>query len=267
MNNPIHVARGFIYDPDCASLRCLLAEATRQGMQPWRDQQRRCIGWKSQRAGSAPKNRLLMFHGNAGCALDRADIVRGFESLKAGLWEVYILEYPGYGARLGTPAEKSFKVAADSAVQLLLRKNKRPLFIAGESIGTGVATYIAARFPRTIPGLFLITPFDTFGRAARAVIRRWVFPKAMRRFPVPITAFLMTEGYDNVRELARYKGRLSVLLARKDEIIPVQLGQNLYDRYSGIKRLWIDPQATHNTVIKPNAQRWQEISDFLVAHI
>jgi hypothetical protein len=32
--------------------------------------------------------------------------------------------------------------------RLFRKKGKRPLFVAGESIGTGVATYIAGRFPR-----------------------------------------------------------------------------------------------------------------------
>jgi hypothetical protein len=68
-----------------------------------------------------------------------------------------------------------------------------------------------------------------------------------------------------VRELVRFRGRLATLLAGKEEVIPLKLGQNLYDRYSCPKRLWLDRRATHNTVIKLNAKWWREVSDFLLA--
>ena len=164
-----------------------------------------------------------------------------------------MLEYPGYGARDGAPGERSFKTAAEAAVRLLCKKSKRPLFVAGESIGTGVATYIAGRFPRSISGAFLVSPFDTFAKVVRALTR------------IPIPSVLLPDRYDSVRELVRFRGRLATLLAGKDEVIPVKLGQNLYDRYSGPKRLWVDQRATHNTVIKLNAKWWREVSDFLLA--
>lgn len=252
MKHPLAAIRERIYYPRCESLRRLSAEAAAEGLRPWRDQHEQYIGWKRHRSGARAKNRLLVFHGNADCAVSRYAIVYGFEALSGGSWEVYLLEYPGYGARLGAPGEKAFKAATEAAVRLLQRESKRPLFIVGESIGSGVAAYIAGRFPKTICGLLLITPFDTFARLVRAIVR------------IPIPSILLTEQYHNIRELNRYKGRLAVLLAGKDDIVPVKLGRNLYNRYSGPKRLWVDGRATHNSIIKPNAKWWHEISDFLL---
>ena len=227
-------------------------------MRPWWDRQRKCLGWRSMRSGRRAKNRLLVFHGNEGYALDRSDIVRAFEHLDGSSWEVYVLEYPGYGARPGRPAKETLTLAGERAVRMLRQKSKKPLFIAGESIGSGVACHVAAQFPRSISGVFLITPFDTFANAARAIIRASV------GFPVPVP--IPIERYNNVRELARYEGPLAVLLAGRDDVIPVDLGKRLYDGYSGRKRLWTDPRATHNTVLKPSASWWSEISEFLLAN-
>jgi hypothetical protein len=64
LRHPIVRLREFIYYPRCASFRQLSVEASACALRPWRDQQRRYIGWRSQRRRARAKNRLLVFHGN-----------------------------------------------------------------------------------------------------------------------------------------------------------------------------------------------------------
>ena len=64
-------------------------------------------------------------HGNAGQALDRhhcSELFRGLH--ESGPWEVYVLEYPGYGPRPGQPSEQTLRDAALQAMDLL--QTERP---------------------------------------------------------------------------------------------------------------------------------------------
>ena len=90
--------RSLIYHPSHASESEMLRDARAERCEPWRDGGSAIIGWKGARKAGQPAapNRLLVFSGNAGCALDRAYYVRGFEHYTGGAkWEVYLFEYPG----------------------------------------------------------------------------------------------------------------------------------------------------------------------------
>src|SRR5690348_10269295 len=63
----------------------------------------------------------LMMHGNAGQAADR-DYVLNCMSDQDSL---YVLEYPGYGLREGSPCLESMNQAASQAYQLLRSQNQK----------------------------------------------------------------------------------------------------------------------------------------------
>ncbi len=89
-----------------------------------------------------PKNVWLLTHGNAGQAADRSYVLPCFSSDDS----VYILEYPGYGLRPGAPSEESFNRAAREAYELLRTQFPHtPVCAAGESIGTGPASWLPGR--------------------------------------------------------------------------------------------------------------------------
>src|SRR5438105_1044103 len=79
---------------------------------PW-SEGKRVIGYC--REVPNPRTIWLMTHGNAGQAADR-DYVLSHLSAEDSL---YVLEYPGYGARDGTPSRKSMNQAALEAYRLL----------------------------------------------------------------------------------------------------------------------------------------------------
>src|SRR5688572_10840967 len=153
--------RWLIYFPMHAPENTMLALAADTGLKPWRDAGGQIIGWRnrSPRTETA-KNRLLVFHGNAGYALMRFHFVHGFESMNHGAaWEVTLFEYPHFGARPGRLGERSIREAATSAVRQLLVEDARPLFLLGESLGSGPACAMLEQTPERIAGVFLITPY------------------------------------------------------------------------------------------------------------
>ena len=244
--------RQMIYYPAVADERVLLEQAARLGLKPWRDRHQGLIGWQPASQGESGR-RMVVFHGNAGFALHRDYFVEGFQALAEG-WEVFLFEYPGYGARSGSPSEEAIKAAATQAVELLFSRDARPIYLIGESLGGGVASHLAAAFPEQVAGLLLVTPFSSLVDVA-AHHFKWL----------PVRAAL-SERYDSMEPLTRYRGPVAFLLAGEDEVVPKVLGQRLYDHYDGPRWIRVIPGAGHNSLpVYPGADWWGEVSAFLLA--
>jgi hypothetical protein len=235
----------------------LLASAESQGLKPWRNADREIIGWKStaseQRPDGPPANRLLVFHGNAGYALNRAHFIRGFEQLDQGRrWEVYVFEYPGYGARPGAANEPSITRAASAAVEELKAADHRPLFILGESLGSGPACAMARDHGSELAGLLLVTPYSSLAAAAGY------------HYPWVPVGLLLHDHWANMAALRNYRGRFAARLAGQDHTTPTAQGRAIFEAMTGPKRLWIQVGAGHNTLnYALSSSWWQEASDFL----
>ena len=249
--------RQMIFFPQNAAEATLLGEARHFGLQPWRDDSGAIIGWRTPGRESATA-RMLVLHGNAGYALHRMYYVLGLQSL-GNSWEVILFEYPGYGARAGTASADAFRDSATAATELLLEEDERPVYILGESLGSGVASHLAATFPSELAGLLLVTPFTSLADVAR------------RHFPIlPIRA-LLKENFDSAASLRGYQGPVAFLVAGSDEVVPTELGEQLHDGYQGPKWLRIVAGAGHNTLpMDAREPWWGEVSAFLgvdeVAH-
>ncbi len=127
----------------------------------------------------------------------------------------------------------------------------RPLFVAGESLGTGVAAALAARHPERVAGLLLITPFLNLADVGR------------RHYPWLPVRLLLRDRYDSRAALRRYRGPAAFLLADHDEVVSAESGRLLYESYQGPKRLWRQAGG-HNTInYSPNAAWWRETAKFL----
>jgi pimeloyl-ACP methyl ester carboxylesterase len=244
--------RQLIYFPQVEPEGHLLRTASRIGLLDWRDRRGELIGWRTAHAGKNAR-RLVVFHGNAGYAMHRTYYAAGFLALDSD-WEVYLFEYPGYGARPGKPSEDGIKKAAVEALESLLEADPAPVFLVGESLGSGVAAYLAARFPAQVGGMLLVTPFTSLADVA-----------AHHYGMLPVRA-LLTERYDARDALGHYRGPVAFLLAGSDEIVPVDLGRQLYDDYPGPKWLRVEPGAGHNSLsFNPGDGWWREVEALLTA--
>src|ERR1041384_5552260 len=108
--------RRLIYFPTKLAPAVAEHEAAQKGFASWRNANGNIIGWKLPARGT-PQGSVLVTHGNAGCALDRDYLARPIHD--ALPLDVYVLEYPGYGARGGSPGLKSFLTAGEEALAAL----------------------------------------------------------------------------------------------------------------------------------------------------
>jgi uncharacterized protein len=173
------------------------------GLSEWREGSA-LLGYA--RIVSNPENVWLMLHGNGGQAADRAYALDAFSDRDA----VYILEYPGYGARGGSPSKQSFdRAAVEAFLQLRRAYPKKPICVVGESIGSGPASMLA-RQSAPPAKIVLIVPFDNL-KSVAAEHLPWL----------PVT-LLLGPSWNNTAALAEYKGPVDIFAARDDVVIPLR---------------------------------------------
>jgi len=121
-------------------------------------------------------------------------------------YSVYLIPYRGYGNSSGTPSEK--KLYQDALYIFdQLNKQHRSLSLMGRSLGTGVATYVAAQ--RKIEKLILVTPFDSIENVAKDIY--WMLPVSL----------LMRDKYNSLERASLMSADdILILIAEQDEVIP-----------------------------------------------
>ena len=216
--------------------------AAKEGFQPWRNSRGEIIGWRLPATGPAT-GAVLIVHGNAGCALDRTYLAKPIHA--AASVEVYVLEYPGFGARAGSPSQRSFLGAAEEAFDAIPPSSS--IYIVSESLGTGVAAHLAQKHDRRIAGMACFAPYDRLVSVGQSQIR--IFPVSL----------LLWDRFDPAAWLKSYGGPIKVVLAEADRVIPLRFGRKLFDGYAGPKDLEIIPGAGHNDIAEQSPEWWKQV--------
>lgn len=239
-----------IYLPQKLSADSVERQASALGLVPWPAGKADARGFLAEAAASGVKGTVIVFHGNAGTALARTYYIEPLAKLG---YRVILAEYPGYGVRPGKSNEKAIVSDAAQTVRMARETYGPPLFVVGESLGTGVAAAVTQDDPE-IKGVALITPWDTLPNMAQSAY--WFLP----------ARWLVHDRYDNIRNLELYRGRIAVVLAAEDEIVPTKLTKNLYQSLTQEKRLWTLASAGHNDwPALVAADFWTEVMGFLNA--
>jgi uncharacterized protein len=146
---------------------------------------------------------ILYFGGNAEAVqANRDDFARWFPG-----HTVYLLAYRGYGASDGAPAGPDLLEDALAFFDDVQGRHPgQPVSAIGRSLGSGVASHVAAQRP--VARLALVTPFDSLADVA-ARHYRWL--------PV---RWLMRDRYPSADNLRAYRNPVLVLHGGNDTIVP-----------------------------------------------
>lgn len=174
----------------------------------------------------AAKFTLLVSHGNAE---DLGDDRSWLEDLRRAGFSVFAYDYEGYGTSQGRATEKSVYQDEAAAYEFLAVDLKTPpdrIIIFGRSVGTGPATYIAARRPAA--GLILQSPFVS---AFRVLTR------------VPLLPFDVFPNGKNIRHV-HYP--VLIMHSKADSVISFWHGQKMFELANAPKQsFWVNT-ADHN---------------------
>ncbi|MEJ2099239.1 MAG: alpha/beta fold hydrolase [Desulfobacterales bacterium] len=239
----------FIYYPEKIDPKRIEGWASDRGLLLWPNKVKTHRGFIPMSTPPKSRGTVLVFHGNAGTAIDRTYYVSALGALD---YRVVLAEYPGYGSRPGKPGENQFTEDAVESTRLALSQFGPPLYLLGESLGCGVVSAIVAKSNWPIDGLALITPWDSLTQLA--MDKYWFLP----------VRWMLKDTYDNVANLAGYHGPVAIAIAGQDEIIPNRLTRHLYETLHDPKRLWTFPDAGHNSwPSNPDESWWTEMMTFL----
>lgn len=172
---------------------------------------------------------LLYFGGNAEAVQgNRDNFARWFPG-----HTVYLVAYRGFGASDGAPTEQD--LFAD-ALALFDHASKRhgQVDVIGRSLGSGVASHLAARRP--VHRLALVTPFDSLVDVGR------------QHYPWLPIGLIAHDRYDSVAHLAQYKGPLLVVRAGQDEVVPPANTERLVASLTRPVQVLEIPHADHGSV-------------------
>jgi fermentation-respiration switch protein FrsA (DUF1100 family) len=179
------------------------------------------------------KATLVYFHGNAGDISGRVYKVRGF--MNAG-YGVLLVEYPGFGGNPGSPTETSLYRTADAAMAFLGKRGiaEGDIVVKGESLGSGVATYIASK--HRLGALVLEAPYTSTVD---------VGAERMRFLPVRL---LMFDRFPSIDRISSITAPLLISHGHLDRTIPFKFGQRLFDAANHPKEAFFVNDGDHNNL-------------------
>ncbi len=201
--------------------------------------------------GETDKPVVLFCHGNAGNISHRVDNLRLLREL--GL-TVLIFDYRGYGQSEGKASEEGTYSDMRGALTWLKDKGWSPqqMIYFGRSLGAGVALQLALEQPPA--GLVLESPFTSI--------------KAMGKHHYPmlwsLAGWAIEARYDNLAKIEGLKVPLLIFHGERDEIVPQQMGKELFSAAPQPKQYYSIPRAGHNDTYDIGRENyWHQWREFL----
>ena len=189
--------------------------------------------WVAEPLGDKPV--VVYFMGNAGNLAYSGPRINEFVSQGFGFAG---MAYRGGGGRPGEPSEAALKADAqrlyrdlDQLFAASVPPERRVIY--GSSLGTGIATDLAASVPEK--AVILETPFTRLCDIAE-----------LRFTSVPACLVMRNERYDSIDQIADIGAPLLIQHGQRDEVIPFELGQRLFEAASEPKTFIGYPDGNHN---------------------
>ena len=176
---------------------------------------------------------VLFFHGNGGAVSHRAQRIRDLMSDGYG---IFILGYPGYGGNDGAPSEASFMEGALLSYEYLQNSGvaSSDIVLYGESLGSGVAVQLAASVEAR--SLILESPMSSAIEVAR------------EHYPLLLASFLLKDTFQSIDYVDRIDMPLLVMHGDRDRVIPIRIGQQLFEKARDPKKFITLKGAGHNNL-------------------
>jgi uncharacterized protein len=187
------------------------------------------ITWVGQPKPGFPT--ILYFHGNGGNLTGRAARMATYLAQGYGMT---MMSYRSFSGSTGSPSEKANIADALLAYDTLVAGGTPPsnIIVYGESLGSGVATQVAATRP--VGGIILDAPYtSTVDVGARNF---WFLPVRL----------LMSDRYETIRHIKNVAAPLLIVHGERDVVIPVAMGRAVHAAAVSPKQIATFPAAGHD---------------------
>ena len=172
---------------------------------------------------------ILYFHGNGGALVHRVDRFRGLIANGNGL---LALSYRGYGGSSGRPSEAGLLTDATAVYAFAAaRYPASRIAVFGESLGTGVAIWLAATSP--VARVLLQAPYTSIVDIAAAA------------YPFLPVRLLLKDTYRSDERVGRVTAPVFVIHGERDRVVPIEYGERIYARIRAAKKFVRFPEGGH----------------------
>jgi fermentation-respiration switch protein FrsA (DUF1100 family) len=161
------------------------------------------------------------------------------------------INYRGYGASTGTPHERVLYADAVAAFDWLAAHpgvDASRIVVWGRSLGSGVATWVAAGRP--VEAVVLSAPFDSVA--------------ALARHHMPWLAPLLTQPFDSLARAGSITAPALVLVGERDTVVPPVHSERLAAAWGGPVRVVRLPRVGHND-LQADPAYWRSVAAFVAA--
>jgi len=205
------------------------------------------VAWRLDAQPGKPT--ILYFHGNAGNLASRSERVEAFRNAGYGM---LMMAYRSYGGSSGSPSEENIAADAKLARNVLIRQGvpATQIIAYGESLGTGVATRLAAE--TEVAALILDAPYTALVDVA-----------ALDQPFLPVHQ-LLSDQFDLIGYIDKIGVPLLVMHGEADTRIPVRMGKAVFAAAKEPKALALFPKGQHSDLYEHGAA--EAIAKFVEAH-
>lgn len=146
------------------------------------------------------------------------------------------MEYPGYGIYEGEPSAarilEDCEIVFDYTVNTCDIKPEN-IILFGRSIGSGPATYLAARRP--IKALILMSPYTSIRNVVKGLFGE-------------VIQYLVAERFRNIDEIEKVQSPVFIVHGKRDKIIPYSHSKELAAKVKeGKIECWFPQYMDHNS--------------------
>lgn len=182
------------------------------------------------------------------------------ELCKKSSTKIYVLNYRGYGKSDGIPSFKTQFSDNNNFLNFITKKdNQKPKLVIGYSIGSISATYLAVE--NNLEELYLLAPLSN-AQEAIAFLKHQKTKgiKSLFRPFIKVTTEAHLLKISNTEEIKNYKGKLTILQAKDDDVLPYTMGKELYDMStSAHKKLFTIEKGGHGAPVY--SDNWNTVID------
>ncbi|MED5330173.1 MAG: alpha/beta fold hydrolase [Planctomycetota bacterium] len=201
--------------------------------------------------GGTPDAPLVVYYGGNAEELSRS--IHTASRLNAS--HVLALNYRGFGDSEGRPTQDALVSDAIYVLNTLLPnlgKTLRDVVLIGRSIGTGVASQVAAQLP--VGGVILVTPFDS---VAAIFVKNTPLPGLPYRL-------ILRSPFDSVAASKNIEMPTLILVAGKDRVIPATRSDPLVEAFGERAEVRYFEKSNHFN-IHDHENYWTALNGFLAA--
>ena len=171
------------------------------------------LGWYHEKN---PKNykTLVFFHGNAGSLENRIHKLNHFQDMDINF---LIIAWRGFSGNNGKPSEEGLYEDGRSTIDWLIKNGirKEDIILYGESLGTGVATYLAQN--KNFAGIILETPFTSMVDAAK------------KFYPYIPVNLILKDKFENSKKIKNINIPILIMHGEADQIVPFSMGKKIFE--------------------------------------